>query len=174
MNRLIGDLVDVASIEAGRLAVTREVGDPSQVIHEAVDTLSAQAVASEIRLVAHIATTPLLLAFDPARVLQVLTNLISNAIKFTPAGGSIVVRAEQVGHDILFEVEDTGMGIAVEHLDTIFLRFSQIKKNDRRGLGLGLFISKCIVQGHGGRIWAESKLGEGTTFYFTLPVQAAC
>ena len=84
----------------------------------------------------------------------------------------VVVRVERVGNDVLFAVEDSGMGIAAEHLDSIFVRFSQVKKDDRRGLGLGLFISKCIVQGHGGTIWAESNLGRGTTFRFTLPIQS--
>ena len=172
MNRLIGDLVDVASIEAGMLQVTREVGDPTHVVNEAVDTLSALATASGVTLVAEIgpAPMPVLVPFDPARILQVLTNLISNAIKFTPASGRIVVRVEHVGSDVLFAVEDTGVGIAAEHLETIFVRFSQVNKNDRRGLGLGLFISKCIVHGHGGRIWAESALGRGTTFRFRLPI----
>jgi signal transduction histidine kinase len=172
MNRLIGDLVDVASIEAGMLAVTRELSDPAHVVNEAVDTLYPQAVVSGITLQAQIPAAPLSVWFDSARVLQVLTNLISNAIKFTPANGSVVVRFERAEQDVLFAVEDSGIGIASEHLDTIFARFSQVKRNDRRGLGLGLFISKCIVQGHGGRIWAESKLGGGSTFRFTLPMGA--
>lgn len=173
MNRLIGDLVDIASIEAGRLAVTREPGDPTHVINEAVDTLRPQAVASGLTLVAELSAEPLSVAFDPARILQVLTNLISNAIKFTPENGSIVVRVEHVEQALLFAVEDSGVGIAAEHLETIFGRFSQLKKNDRRGLGLGLFICRCIVQGHGGRIWAESKPGQGTTLRFTLPIHAS-
>lgn len=172
MNRLIGDLVDVASIEAGMLAVTREVGDPTHVVHEAVDTLQALAVASGLTLVVETTAAPLRVGFDPARILQVLTNLLSNAIKFTPANGSIVVSVEHVGTDVVFAIKDSGIGIAATHLDTIFVRFSQVKKNDRRGLGLGLFISKCIVQGHGGRIWAESIPGTGSTFRFTLPIQA--
>lgn len=172
MNRLIGDLVDVASIEAGMLAVTPEAGDPILVVNEAVDALRAQATASNIVLVAEIGAEPILVRFDPARILQVLTNLISNAIKFTPAHGRIVVRVEQLATDVRFTVEDSGMGVAAEHLETIFVRFSQVKKDDRRGLGLGLFISKCIVQGHGGRIWAESELGRGSAFHFTLPLQA--
>jgi signal transduction histidine kinase len=171
MNRLVGDLVDVASIEAGALAVTREVADPTHVVNEAVDTLHAQAAASGIILVAKTTAAPAPFGFDPARILQVLTNLISNAIKFTPVNGSIVVRLEHIENDAVFAVQDSGMGIAAEHLETIFVRFAQVRKNDRRGAGLGLFISKCIVQGHGGRIWAESELGRGTTFRFTLPIQ---
>jgi signal transduction histidine kinase len=173
MNRLIGDLVDVASIEAGILAVTREVGDPTHVVTEAVDTFQAQASASGVSLVTEIVPPLSLAEFDLERILQVLTNLLSNAIKFTPANGKVVVRVERTGDEILFAVSDTGVGIPADQLDAIFVRFLQVTSNDRRGVGLGLYICKCIVQGHGGRIWAESRISEGSTFYFTLPVHAA-
>lgn len=90
-------------------------------------------------------------AFDAARILQVLCNLLSNALKFTLAQGSIVVRLDHVDDDVVCCVSDTGEGIPEEKLQAVFDRFVQVKKNDRRGVGLGLFISKCIVQGHGGR-----------------------
>jgi signal transduction histidine kinase len=170
MNRLIGDLVDVASIEAGVLAVTREFGDPAHVVTEAVDNFQEQAAASGITLVAEIAPPSSLAAFDPARILQVLTNLLSNAIKFTPTDGKVVVRIERVGDEIRLAVSDTGVGIPADKLEAVFVRFHQVNQNDRRGLGLGLYISKCIVLGHGGRIWAESRIGEGSTFCFTLPI----
>ena len=173
MNRLIGDLVDVASIEAGILAVTREIGNPAHVVTEAVDTFQAQASGSGISLVAEVAPALPPTAFDPARILQVLTNLLSNAIKFTPANGSVVVRAERIGNDIRFTVSDTGVGIPTNKLEEVFDRFLQITQNDRRGVGLGLYISKAIVQGHGGRIWAENRRGDGSTFCFTLPLQEA-
>lgn len=170
MDRLIGDLVDVASIEASRLAVTREVGDPTQVVSEAVESFQLRAAASGIALVTRIVPPSSLAAFDSARILQVLTNLLSNAIKFTSTGGTVVVHVERVGEDIRFAVEDTGTGIPEDKLESIFNRFVQVARNDRRGVGLGLYISKCIVQGHGGRIWAESRAGRGTTVCFTLPV----
>ena len=169
MNRLIGDLVDVASIEAGGLAVTREVGDTTHVVTEAVDTLQAQASANGVSLVAEIVLPSPLVAFDPARILQVLINLLGNALKFTPAGGKVVVRAERLGDELRVSVSDTGEGIPSDKLEAIFERFLQVT-HDRRGVGLGLYISKCIVQGHGGRIWAESTIGEGSTFCFTLPI----
>ena len=169
MNRLIGDLADVVSIEAGRLAVTREVGDPSHVVTEAVDTFQALAAASGVSLVAEPGPPLPLVAFDHARILQVLTNLLSNAIKFTPAGGEVVVRVERIGQEILFTVTDTGVGIPADQLEAVFARFIQLTKADRRGVGLGLYISKCIVQGHGGRIWAECRTGGGSAFSFTLP-----
>jgi signal transduction histidine kinase len=169
MNRLIGDLLDVASIEAGVLAVHREVEDATQVVMEAVETFQAQASASKVSLAAEIVSSSPA-SFDYARILQVLINLLSNAIKFTPANGRVVVRLERAGDELRFAVSDTGVGIPAYQLEAIFERFVQVTKNDRRGVGLGLYISKCIVRGHGGRIWAESRIGEGSTFCFTLPI----
>lgn len=170
MNRLIGDLVDVASIEAGALAVKRQLGDPSHVLTEAVDTFQTQAAASGVSLLSEVTTASSVAEFDPARILQVLANLVGNAIKFTPAGGTVVVHLERAADELRFAVRDTGVGIPREHLDTVFERFRQVNRDDRRGVGLGLYISKCIVQGHGGRIWAESGPTAGSTFWFTLPV----
>jgi signal transduction histidine kinase len=173
MRRLVGDLVDVASIEAGMLAVTRAVGDPADVVTEAVETFQAEASRSGISLTAEIVPGAPPVAFDAARILQVLCNLLSNALKFTPAQGSIVVRLEHVDDDVICCVSDTGAGIPDDKLEAVFDRFVQLTKNDRRGVGLGLFISKCIVQGHGGRIWVENGIGRGSTFCFTLPVGAS-
>jgi signal transduction histidine kinase len=172
MRRLVGDLVDVASIEAGVLAVTRAIGHPADVVTEAVETFQAQASGSGIWLKAEIAPEAAPVAFDAARILQVLCNLLSNALKFTPAQGTVLVRLEQVEDDVVCSVSDTGPGIPDDKLEAVFDRFVQLTKNDRRGVGLGLFISKCIVQGHGGRIWAENRIGQGSTFCFTLPVSA--
>ncbi len=169
MNRLIGDLLDVASIETGVLAVHREVEDATRVVMEAVETFEAQAAASKVSLAAEIVSSSPAM-FDYARILQVLVNLLSNAIKFTPANGRVVVRLERAGDELRFAISDTGVGIPSDQLEAIFERFLQITKNDRRGVGLGLYISKCIVRGHGGRIWAESRIGEGSTFCFTLPI----
>jgi signal transduction histidine kinase len=169
MNRLIGDLVDVATIETGTLAVTRELADPSGIVNEAVETFDAQARANGIALTAEAAVPAALVAFDGARILQVVTNLLSNAIKFTPRGGRVLARVEPAENGVRFAISDTGVGIAADKLEAVFGRFVQVKPNDRRGVGLGLYISKCIVQGHGGRIWAESTPGIGSTFYFTLP-----
>jgi signal transduction histidine kinase len=110
--------------------------------------------------------------FDAARIFQVLANLLSNALKFTPPNGHIVVRLERIDDEIRFGVQDTGAGIGPDKLEQIFERFQQLEPNDRRGVGLGLYISKSIVQGHGGRIWVESEVGEGSTFYFALPIRS--
>jgi signal transduction histidine kinase len=101
-------------------------------------------------------------------VRQIVQNLLSNAIKFTPPGGEIAFHAEAAGEELLFRVSDTGQGIPESSLNSIFERFWQVGRNDRRGLGLGLYISRCIVEAHGGRIWAESK-GKGSTICFKLP-----
>ncbi|HYP99113.1 MAG TPA: HAMP domain-containing sensor histidine kinase [Polyangiaceae bacterium] len=170
MNRLVGDLVDVASIEAGALVVTREVGDPAQIVTEAIDSFQAQATANGISLCTDVVPGAFQVGFDPARILQVLVNLIGNAIKFTPANGSVTVSVEWSGDEIRFAVRDTGQGIPEGQLQAVFERFLQVEKNDRRGVGLGLYISKCIVQGHGGRIWVESRIGEGSKFCFTIPL----
>jgi signal transduction histidine kinase len=134
-----------------------------------VDTFQAQALANGVSLVAEIVSAPLA-AFDPSRILQVLTNLLTNAIKFTPTSGRVVVHVGLEGGEIRFAVRDTGAGIPTDQLEAVFERFLEVTKNDRRGVGLGLHISKCIIQGHGGRIWAESRVGEGSTFCFTLPI----
>jgi signal transduction histidine kinase len=172
MGRLVGDLVDIASIEAGALAVTREAADLTPVIAEALDSLHGRATAAGVSLVNE-ATAPLTFAFDSARVLQVLINLLSNAVKFTEPGGVVTVGVQPFGGDVCVSVTDTGIGIPADKLDAVFARFLQVATNDRRGVGLGLYISKSIVLGHGGRIWAENRAGGGTTFKFTLPARAA-
>jgi len=105
--------------------------------------------------------------FDPARILQVLVNLLSNALKFTPRDGTVSVRVECVGAEVRFAVHDTGLGIPADKLEAVFERFVQIGP-DRRGVGLGLYISRCIMSAHGGRVWAESIPGQGSTFRLAL------
>lgn len=178
MNRLIGDLVDVASIDAGKLSVTPARGDAASLNGEAVDALLISATAKNVSL----EVVPIELQgmnaslpadFDHDRMLQVLANLIANSIKFTPKGGSIRVSCERVGEtELSFCVSDSGQGIPADMLEAVFERFWQVGKNDRRGLGLGLYISRCIVEAHGGTIRAESTLGEGSRIFFTLPVTA--
>jgi signal transduction histidine kinase len=170
MNRLVGDLLDVASIEAGALAVSCEPGNPADVVLEVVDVFQGQAATCDIALVAEVIPPLPIVPLDAARVFQVLANLLSNALKFTPEKGRVVIRVERIDEDVRFGVRDTGPGIVPEKLEEIFERFHQLDTNDRRGVGLGLYISKSIVSGHNGKIWAESELGKGSTFYFTLPI----
>jgi signal transduction histidine kinase len=173
MNRLIGDLIDVASIDAGKLAVTPATRDLAILIAEAVDTFRATALAKGVSLRTQIDAAPLLAAFDQHRILQVLANLIANSLKFTPQGGDITIRGEREADNVRLSVRDTGSGIPDHALASIFERFSQVGKNDHRGLGLGLYISRCIVEAHGGRIWAESQPGAGSKISFTLPHSSA-
>ncbi len=170
MNRLISDLADVASIDTGKLAVRPSAGDASRLVIETIDALQPSAVAKGVKLEAGHLESPQPATFDHDRLLQVLSNLIVNAIKFTAPGGSVRVEcAKAAGGELRFCVSDTGQGIPESMLESIFERFWQVGKNDRRGLGLGLYISRCLVEAHGGTIHAESTLGEGSRFIFTLP-----
>ena len=168
MTRLVGDLMDVASIEAGKLALVRMRRDVGLMVRDATDAFEPAAALSGIvlRCEGH---EPGFADIDHDRILQVLTNLVGNAVKFTGRGGQITVRIERRDDQIVFSVADTGTGIGDELLEKIFEQYFQSVAKDPRGLGLGLFISKCIVEGHGGRIWAESKLGSGSTISFTVP-----
>ena len=173
MNRLIGDLIDVASIDAGKLAIRASEGDCAILIAEAADTLRAAASAKGISLEMEIGERPLGGVYDHDRMLQVLANLIANSIKFTPREGTIRLRGERTADGLSFSVTDTGCGVPSDMLEAIFERFWQAGHHQRRGLGLGLYISKCIVEAHGGKIWAQSKPGEGCTVSCTLPSPSA-
>ena len=172
MTRLIGDLLDVVSIEAGRLGLFVEKLDASRLLAETLDEFQPIASARAIAITMNMAGDALLAKFDHDRILQVLANLVGNAIKFTEREGRIDIAVERHAEEVLFSVRDTGPGIAHDDLVAIFDRFWQAPTTTRRGLGLGLYISKCIVESHGGRIWVESELGRGSVFRFTLPAAA--
>jgi len=168
MHRLVGDLMDVASIEAGKLSLLRSRRDVTLLLRDAVEAFEATAAAEGIALTAT-CTTPGSINVDHERVFQVLTNLVGNALKFTPRGGRIEIAIERGEESTSFSVSDTGEGIPAGIVTKVFDRFVQAVETDRRGLGLGLFIAKSIVEAHGGRIWADSVVGKGSTFHFTLP-----
>jgi signal transduction histidine kinase len=170
MNRLVGDLMDVASIEAGKLSMVRLRYDARSLIRSSLDAFQPAATAQGIELSCEQVEAAAMVELDQERILQVLTNLVGNALKFTPRGGRITIALELRGDEVCFSVSDTGSGIAPHLLDIIFTRYYQSNIADRRGLGLGLFIAKSIVDGHGGRIWAESTPGHGSTLRFTLPL----
>jgi signal transduction histidine kinase len=176
MLRLIQDLLDLERIAVGKLTLHYEEHDVSEIIKEAVEEFTGDAASKEITLSAKPEDVCGFVVCDRSRVIQVLSNLIGNAIKFTPAKGQICVscaRTGTEGKEVQVSVSDTGEGIAPEKIKTIFERFSQIRSQDRRGIGLGLYIAKMMVEEHPGRIWVESKLGEGSTFHFTLPLRSA-
>jgi signal transduction histidine kinase len=168
MNRLIQDLMDVAKLEAGRVAIDARQVEVAPIVREAHEMLAPLATEKKIRLDGVCAESLPTIMADAGRVLQVLSNLVGNALKFTPANGRVVIRAEPAPGGVRFSVSDTGQGIPPEQLAKIFGRFWQANPADRRGIGLGLTIAKGIVEAHGGRIWVESRIGEGTTFHFTL------
>jgi signal transduction histidine kinase len=169
MQRIISDLLDLAAIEAGRLSVQPRPGDARTPIQESVAISRSVGASKSIALDAGIGPDPLPARFDPGRITQVLDNLIHNALKFTPDGGRISVGGRRTDNVVEIRVRDTGPGLKPEELSVIFDRFRQVEKRGRRALGLGLYISRSIVESHGGRIWAESVPGEGSTFLFTLP-----
>lgn len=172
-NRLIGDLVDVASIDAGRLSIVKAPGDLQALLTEVADEFRPSAAVKGIDLNVENQSGALPAEFDHARLVQVLGNLIVNAVRFSPRDGRIVLRGERAGDAVQCSVVDAGPGIPADQIEKVFERFVQGNANDRRGLGLGLFIAKRIIEGHSGRIWAESTLGQGTTVLFTIPIQAA-
>jgi signal transduction histidine kinase len=172
MLRLIEDLLDIESIALGRLTLHYEEHDVGDIIKEVVEEFKGDAASKGITLSAKPEEVCGYVVCDRSRVMQVLSNLIGNALKFTPAKGEICVSCAQTGpegKEVQVSVSDTGEGIAPEKMKTIFERFSQINSEDRRGIGLGLYIAKMMVEEHPGRIWVESKLGQGSTFHFTLP-----
>jgi PAS domain S-box-containing protein len=170
MNRMIQDLLDVKRLESGRLGIDPRSEPPAALIYDTLDMLRPLAVSSTILLESNVAENlPPVLA-DSARIQQVLSNLVGNAVKFTPRDGRITVCADKVDGEVRFSVIDTGPGIPAEQLPHIFGRFWQARPTDRRGIGLGLAIAKGIVEAHRGRIWVESSVGLGSTFYFTLPI----
>jgi PAS domain S-box-containing protein len=173
MARMIRDLLDIEGIEAGRLSVDQQEQEAASLLRYAVGALEPLAADKSILLRVEAESVAALGVFcDRERIVQALSNLVGNAIKFSQKGGTIVLRAEPHPEGLVFSVTDEGPGIAPEALAHIFDRYWQVGETARFGRGLGLAIAKGIVEAHGGRIWVESRLGEGTRFFFTLPVAA--
>ncbi len=169
MNRMIQDLLDVKRMESGHLTMDVKAESPDVLVNDTIDMLRPLASGNSIEMEPSVAANlPAVLA-DAARIQQVLSNLVGNAVKFTPRQGTITVAADLLDAEVRFAVTDSGPGIPPEQVPHIFGRFWQAKSSDRRGIGLGLAIAKGIVEAHHGRIWVESQVGLGSTFYFTLP-----
>jgi signal transduction histidine kinase len=169
MARLVDDLVDMVRIEKGGMELRSQREPVGELLQAARDLISAQATAADQRLEVAPPQLGLCVRADRERVLQVLANLLGNAVKFTPAGGRITLSAAEQNGVVRFEVSDSGRGIDKDEGDKVFARFWQSDPKKRRGLGLGLYIAKGLVQAHGGSLWYESEQGRGTRFYFTLP-----
>lgn len=176
LSNLINDLLDLSKFEAGKIDIRREPASIEKIISESVEALGAWAKVKSIELSRNIKSGLPPVSVDPARIIQVLNNLIGNAIKFTPHNGTITISAylAQDGKWVEVSVKDTGIGIEKENLGKIFDKFYQVgaerAATDVSGTGIGLSIAKEIVEMHGGKIRVESQMGQGAKFSFTLPV----
>ena len=169
MNRLIQDLLDATRLRSGQLVMEFASVAPSSVVDDAMEILRPLATHAGIALEPQVVADLPCIKGDKIRLLQVLSNLVGNALKFTPRGGRVSLRVMPRDGSVCFAVIDTGPGIPEDQLPHVFGRFWQARKTDRRGLGLGLSIAKGIVEAHGGSIWVESRAGEGSSFLFTIP-----
>lgn len=168
--RLVNDILDVERMATGTLRLEIAQVDVATLLDRSAHAM--QALADEARVAIEVRPVAARIQADADRIIQALTNLLSNAIKFSSPGGTVSLRADLAGDQLRFAIADRGRGIPAEMLEAIFERFRQVDASDcraRGGTGLGLPISRSIVEQHGGRIWAESRPGEGSTFYFTLP-----
>ena len=170
MDCLIRSLLDTASLEAGRLSMRPKPQNAAALTREATEMLAIVAASSSITLDCRSDDEELGVLADRERLMQVLINLVTNALKFTPAGGRVSIGFAQRGSQVQFSISDTGPGIADDQIGHVFERFWKDQRNPGGGSGLGLYISKAIVEAHAGRIWVESLPGQGSTFHFTLPL----
>jgi CheY-like chemotaxis protein len=168
-DRMIRDLLAVGAIDTGRFTMDKQPVQTAELLLGALETQHSLAAAASVIVAADISPELPPLEADEERLLDVLENLIGNAVKFTGPGGTITVGAKAQDNEVLVWVKDSGTGIRPEQLPHIFDRFWQADQSERRGVGLGLSICKTIVEAHNGRIWAESVLGVGTTMFFTIP-----
>jgi signal transduction histidine kinase len=170
MLQLISDLLDFSKIESGTFSVELEAQTLHNVIPPVIDGLKPLAEARQQTIECDIESNLPEVMADPRRLGQVVSNLLSNAIKFTRQGGSIVVSVRKQDNAIVTSVSDDGPGIPPENLLKVFDRYWQAQETKRSGMGLGLAIAKGIVEAHGGKIWVNSQLGNGSSFSFTLPL----
>jgi signal transduction histidine kinase len=172
MDRMITDLLTAAKLHEGKLSVELRAEDAGVLVREAIEAFTTAAANKEIHLACEIADNVPRVYCDAGRIGQVLSNLVGNAIKFTPAGGSIIVSVcwnRDCEREVCFSVRDTGVGIQEDAIPHAFNRFWQTAEHAKRGTGLGLFICKGIVEAHHGRIWVTSHNHGGSEFQFVLP-----
>ncbi|NER32124.1 MAG: cell wall metabolism sensor histidine kinase WalK, partial [Symploca sp. SIO1C4] len=184
--RLVNDILELERLESGKISLSKQQVNAAELISTAVEQMGVMANRAGISL--EVAPQAIKFTADFDRIIQVLTNLLGNAIKFSPQGSTVWLSVQQQVvqeqneispspieyNQIQFQVKDQGRGIPADKIESIFERFHQIDASDSRkkgGTGLGLAICRSIVEQHGGTIWADSTLGEGSSFYFTLPIQ---
>ena len=174
LTQLVRELLELSRIESGKVPLQRKLIDPCALVTPAFERMAVQAERAGLSLTMDCPDNlPQVLA-DPDRMEQVMVNLLHNAIKFTPPNGAITVTARLEGNLLVFAVKDTGVGISPDDLPRIFERFYKADRaRSGGGTGLGLSIARHMVEAHGGHIWADSTLGIGSTFYFSLPVEKA-
>ena len=172
MDRMISDLLDVERMVNGKLTLKLGKYDICAILRECEELFAPVLASKSISMTIETGHEPIFAEVDHDRVLQVLSNLIGNALKFTPNGGDVKLSARKKATKIEISVTDNGPGIPEDKKSEIFKRFSQVNSNTGHGLGLGLFISKWIVEAHGGRIGVVSELGKGSTFSFKLAVKS--
>jgi len=170
LSRLVEDLRTLSLAESGALTLHREAIDVGVLVREMVDSFGSQAEPAGVKIDAQVPSGLPQVDADPVRAREILTNLIANALRYTPRGGRVSVEARATDASVAIEVRDTGAGIAPDHIGRIFDRF--YKSAESRGAGLGLAIAKQLVEAHGGEISATSVPGEGTDIRFTLPVES--
>ncbi|HEU5010120.1 MAG TPA: HAMP domain-containing sensor histidine kinase, partial [Gaiellaceae bacterium] len=172
---LINDVLDLSKVEAGQVELDIAQFSLRDALESGVVMVRERATKNDVQITIAESSNVNVVEGDERRVRQVIFNLLSNAVKFTPEGGSVDVRAAQVNGEVQVSVADTGPGIARADLTRIFEEFQQTEAGlkQREGTGLGLALSKRLVELHGGRIWVESEIGEGSTFVFTLPSEGA-
>ena len=168
--RLVNDVLDLERMESGKDTIQRKHCNSAELIQHSIEILQPMAQKKQVTIKTEL--NPCNLWVDRDLILQTITNILSNAIKFSPVNSKVWVRSKLQGKEVLFAIQDWGRGIPSNKLETIFERFQQVDASDSRqkgGTGLGLAISRHIVEQHGGKIWAESVYGEGSTFFFTIP-----
>lgn len=171
LKRLVDSLLDIQHLQASGTLLNRRATDLHMLLAEAVQLIQPLAQDAGLRLRCALADDLPVLSLDDDMVLRVVTNLLENAVKYTPEGGDVTLHATVEGDHALITVQDTGPGIPAEYLDTVFEQYQRVKYQDApRGVGLGLTFCRMAVQAHGGCIWAESVPGQGATFRFTLPL----
>ena len=173
LDTLINDILDISRIEAGRIKMFLDSISLNDAVKEAIKMQESFAEEKAIKVSAKLAELPNIIG-DAERLRQVIGNLLNNAIKFSEKAADVVVETEQVGENVLFSVTDYGIGISKDDIDKLFKQFSQIDPSFRRehgGTGLGLAIAKGLIQAHKGKIWVESELGKGSTFFFSIPIE---